>query len=53
MNGRTNECYMSMNELYFFVNLTKTTYFHINSFILKYVHWVWGIVSDVRGEEGP
>jgi hypothetical protein len=33
--------------------MTKNTYLHLNSFIFKYMHWVRGIESDVRGAEGP
>jgi hypothetical protein len=38
-----------MNVKCFF--MMKNTYLHINSFIFKYMHWVWGIENDVRGEE--
>ena len=34
------------------VFMTKTTNLHINSFIFKYMHWAWGIESDVRGGRG-
>jgi hypothetical protein len=39
-----------MNDECFF--MTKNTYLHINSFIFKYMHWVWVIESDVRGGRG-
>ena len=54
MNGLMNVIFYWMNVLTEWMNgLLNVSYFWMNdNFFFKYMHWIWGIESDVRRARG-